>query len=150
MKRKRNKEKDVCKDLARRWTEMTKRALLAHTLDRREFIVLFQSTYEMVKKYSVLSAIDRDRMGLVLAVGGFSATRMAAVDPMHVAAVDLANAMMCSCLCGAAQEEIVVLGSNCASAPDRLEFTRPSEALDILKGDAELFQTFTAEGMESD
>jgi hypothetical protein len=90
MKRRRNKEKDVCKDLARRWTEMTKRALLAHTLDRHEFIVLFQSTYEMVKKYSVLSAIDRDRMGLVLAVGGFSATRMTAVDPMHVAAAGVA------------------------------------------------------------
>ena len=84
--------------LPEKWTELTQKVLSNKKFDKEEFIVLFNETFEVLRYCSCEDEVNRGMIQLVKMVSGFIATRFAKLDYYHLAACELADAMLTNCL----------------------------------------------------
>ena len=93
-----------------RWWDFTQNVLGNKTFDKKEFICLFNDTFEVLRYYVCEDIVNRELIQLIKDVSGFVATRFAKVNYWHLAACELTDAMLTNCLQGETQKEPATKG----------------------------------------
>lgn len=123
------KEFDEYDLLVLRWAALTTEATLEKKFERDEFISLFKETFAVIRKYSVSQTIERKIMELVFTISGFVATKLVDIGYAHIAATELAEAMLHCCLYEEPHEQEIDKGKWFIFYNVDLDFTDPEGML---------------------
>lgn len=93
-----------------RWWDLTLNVLENKTFDEEEFISLFKETFEVLRYCACEDTVNKELIELVKYVSGFIATKFVKVDYNHLAACELADAMLTNCLQSEKQNEPISQG----------------------------------------
>ena len=93
-----------------RWWNLTQDVLSDKKFDRAEFVTLFKETFEVLRYCACENCVSKELIELVKDVSGFVATRFAKVNYYHLAAFELADAMLTNCLQSETQKEPITKG----------------------------------------
>lgn len=93
-----------------RWWDLTRNVLGNKTFEKREFISLFNETFEVLRYCACEDAVHKELIELIKDVSGFSATRFSKVSYDHLAACELTDAMLFNCLQGEKENDPVAKG----------------------------------------
>ena len=96
--------------LPSKWWEVTQTVLGNKKFDRAEFATLFKETFEVLRYCACEDCVSKELIELVKDVSGFVSTRFAKVDYYHLAACELADAMLTNCLQGETQNVPITRG----------------------------------------
>ena len=93
-----------------RWWDLTRNVLGNKTFEKREFISLFNETFEVLRYCACEDAVHKELIELIKDVSGFVATRFSKVSYDHLAACELTDAMLVNCLQGERENDPVAKG----------------------------------------
>ena len=127
--------------LPTRWWTLTQNVLSNKTFDKEEFVSLFKETFEVLRYCVCEDTVDKGLIELIKDVSGFSATRFAHLNYEHLAACEMAEAMLTNCLQGEQQSEPITKGKWFYVCEIELDFSDADEALFIVTQDIEAWDT---------
>ena len=126
-----------------KWWELTKNVLSEKKFDVEAFIALFKETFDVLRYCVCEDSVDKGLIELVKDIGGFSATRFAHLSYEHLAACEMAEAMLANCLQGEKQSEPITKGKWFYVCEIELDFTDVDESLFIVTQEIETWENFS-------
>lgn len=83
-----------------KWWDLTREISQNQKFDCDSFCELFKETFSAISQYSSEEKIDRDMIDLIKNISGFVFARFSPLSYEHLAACELADAMLTNCFCG--------------------------------------------------
>lgn len=132
-----------------RWWDLTQNVFGNKTFDKREFISLFNETFEVLRYCACEDAVHKELIELVKNVSGFLATRFSKVGYDHLAACELTDAMLENCLQSETRNWPITKGKWFYVYEVELDFTKADEALFIVTQDIETWDSIPTEDLQT-
>jgi hypothetical protein len=127
-----------------KWWELTKNVLSEKKFDREAFVELFKDTFEVLRYCACEDRVDKGLIELVKDIGGFSGTRFAHLNYEHLAACELADALLTNCLqCEKNDEPTMGKWHWCYMCDIELDFSNAEEALFVVTQEIETWENFS-------
>lgn len=127
-----------------KWWELTENVLSEKKFDGEAFIALFKETFDVLRYCVCEDSVDKRLIELVKVIGGFSATRFAHLNYEHLAACELADALLANCLQGDKKDKPITRGTWCYICEIELDFSDADEALFVVTQEIETWEEFSA------